>query len=367
MRTLKDQGSLFASQGRSAEAAERHREAGRMLESIATAVDEATLRAERCFTSVELADALFQGGDRPLALEEFKRTLAQVDGWRQQAPNDPKLLHWTGVLTQRIADALTMDERWPEALVYIQKSIDVDERLVAQDVHNATAQSELGMDYERLALAYSQMKDEKAALREIDRAVTLFERLSADDRANAHLSILLAEARGLRARSLGYLGRDSEAVAAFGQSIPVYRARVAQDATNAYIPDQLAERLTAQGDFFAARRRFAEARRALGDARELRETLAREHPEYDASRSQIPALCRSLAKVELDEALALRGAERCAGLRRARESLACAVAAVRELPAGKGAPAAGVQSLPNDFESERARIEGLLATSRCGG
>ena len=117
MRTLNDQGSLFAAQGRSADAAQRHREAGRTLESIATAVDEPTLRTERTYTSVNLADALLEGGDMPSALEEFERTLARIDGWLQQAPNDASILRSMGVVSERIGDVLALQKRWPEARV----------------------------------------------------------------------------------------------------------------------------------------------------------------------------------------------------------------------------------------------------------
>ncbi len=368
-RTLVALGALSAAQGRSEDSVRRHQEAAQILEAIAAGVDEATLREERYNISLGLGDALWETGDLSSATAEYQRTLARIDGWLQHAPDDAKPLQWAGVLAQRIGDALALQKRWPEALAYQQRSTDIDERLAAREPDNAKTQSDLGMDYERLALAHSNLQDEPAALRELDRATAIFERLSAADPLNAQLAILLAEARGLRARSLGRLGRDAEASLAFRQSIGAYRARVASDATNVRWREQLAERLAAQGSFLAARRRFEEARRAFAEARELREALARERPEYATNRSEIASLCQEQATVELDGALASKGAGRCAGLHRALASLACASSAVQGLPAGSGPFASGADwalSLVASVDSERDRIGALLVAAACG-
>lgn len=283
-------GSVLAARGELREALEAERESESTLARVPTASRDLDWMLLQARVRVAAGDAVWELGDIPGAAQEYAVALEASRAGTAQFPDSTVLLRQTGVVEQRLGDAAAALGQWPEAKRHHAASLAVDESLLARDPESLELQRDLGTDWSRVGALAFILGEPEEALAAHERALAIRMRLAQADPDDARAQEDTAESELHRSQSLMAVGRPHEARASAALAVGGLGELVKRDPDNVRLRSSLANALAQLGRLEASGGHHASALAHVGQARQLREALARDHPEFSPSHERLAEL-----------------------------------------------------------------------------
>ena len=213
--------SLIAlTQGRREDGVNLARESLKSRQELAARTHDEADRRDVALGHRDLCQALLQGGQLGPATAECKAAVDTYDAWLAKHPESKDVKRGLSTALKRYGQLLNRQRR-PEGVRMYQRSLEIDEALVAANPADRAAKRALMIDHEDFGRIFFFRQDYARSVASLRRALAIAEPLAASDPGDEGSRAGLRITNELLATSLAYAGEGDESLAAAKRALAI--------------------------------------------------------------------------------------------------------------------------------------------------